>query len=71
MAKKTTNSNVALSSGRCNGKPHKIVLGVLLLIAGYLIVWPVGWFTFNHTFGVLLGLVGLKFLLWSCCSCCR
>ncbi len=42
----------------------KVVKGLIVAVLGLLLIWPKGWFTFEHTFGLLVFLVGLKMLLW-------
>ncbi len=42
---------------------HNVVGGLVTAVGGLLMVWPQGWFTFEHTFGVLVFLAGLC-MLW-------
>ena len=42
----------------------KAVLGLIVAVLGLLMIWPKGWFTFNHAFGLLVFLFGLKMLWW-------
>ena len=42
----------------------KVVGGVIAAVLGLLMIWPRGWFTFEHSFGLLVFLMGLKFIAW-------
>jgi len=44
-------------------KWYKVIAGLVLAILGLLLIWPKSWFTFNHTFGLLVFLLGLK-IIW-------
>ncbi len=64
-----------MSGGRmcpmCHSSPCKcmggskwcmILCGLVTAVGGLLMVWPIGWFTFEHTFGLLVFLAGLCWL---------
>lgn len=59
MAKKMSNGC------GCEGSVHggKVVMGLVVLVLGFMLMWPKGWFTFEHTVGLMVVLVGLK-KLW-------
>ena len=42
----------------------KALCGVVTAILGLLLIWPMGWFTFEHTVGLLVFLFGLKMIWW-------
>lgn len=66
MAKKQMSSGgicPACSSASCNSGWCAGIYGLIIAVAGLLMVWPQGWFTFEHTFGLLVLLFGLKMLL--------
>lgn len=45
------------------------LLGLVSAILGLLMIWPAGWFTFEHSFGLLVFLWGLKALWWGFRGC--
>jgi len=45
-------------TGWCAG-----ICGLIIAVAGLLIIWPQGWFTFEHVLGLLVFLFGLKMLM--------
>ena len=47
---------------KCHGRGCRILCGILVAVAGLLMVWPLGWFTFERVFGILILLFGLKVL---------
>ena len=51
--------------GYCGNRWCKAFCGLLVFVLGLLLIWPMGWFTFNHTLGVLVALAGL----WKLCHC--
>ena len=57
---------------KCGSKWCYILVGVLVLALGLLMLYPVGWFTFEHTVGLLVVLLGAK-KIWKSFSggCCH
>jgi len=56
--------------GACWSRWCKAFCGLLVLVLGLLMLWPRGWFTFEHSVGLLVVLFGLwKF--FHCCFKCR
>ena len=43
----------------------KAVCALVTAVLGLLMIWPKGWFTFEHSFGLLVFLFGLHMLWWS------
>ncbi len=71
MVKKEMGSNSGMC-GMCSSNPckcgsgwYKAVLGLVVVVLGLLMLWPKGWFTFEHSFGVLVVLFGLKMICWN------
>ncbi len=80
MAKKDMKENMDVNKSicpMCKGSPCtcmssgwcKALLGVVVAVLGLLLIWPKGWFSFQHTFGVLVFLVGLKMIWWGFKKC--
>ena len=42
------------------GSACAVVCGLVVAVAGILMIWPQGWFNFEHTFGLLVLIMGLK-----------
>ncbi|MBI2148122.1 hypothetical protein HYU23_00425 [Candidatus Woesearchaeota archaeon] len=50
---------------KCMGSGWVCALwGVVAAVLGLLMIWPKGWFTFEHSFGLLVFLCALKMLWW-------
>lgn len=66
MAKKEMKSGACGMCGSdpccCHNKWCRYLGGLVVLVLGLLMLWPQGWFTFEHSFGLLVALLGLKVL---------
>ncbi len=51
---------------KCHGPGCRIIGGIIVAILGLLMIWPMGWFTFNKSLGILVLFFGIKIL-----ACCR
>lgn len=71
MAKKEMMMEGAACCG--NHKVCRVVSALVIAVLGLLLMWPKGWFTFNHSLGLLVFLMGLNKLWHSykCGSCCH
>lgn len=69
MVKKEMKSGTCSMCGcspcACHNKWCRVVGGLLVAVLGLLMVWPQGWFTFEHSLGLVFLLFGLK-LLFGC-----
>ena len=62
-----------MSGSQCMCGTHrwcKVAASVVAVVLGLLLIWPSGWFTFEHTVGLLVVLVGLKKLAHVGKHCC-
>ena len=70
MAKKETSMGGMCPGCHCNPCKcmgmgwFKAVCGLIAVVLGLLMIWPKGWFTFEHSFGLLVFLFGLKMIWW-------
>ncbi len=55
--------------GSCGNRGCKIFVSLVIVVLGLLLIWPKGWFTYWHTLGLLVVLVGLWKLGHSCFQC--
>ncbi len=57
---------------KCSGMGWmKALCGVVIAVLGLLMIWPKGWFTFEHTLGLLVFLFGLKMIWWGFSKSCH
>lgn len=49
----------------CSGGVHggMVLMGVVVVVLGLMLIWPKGWFTFEHTLGLMVALFGVKKLI--------
>ncbi|MBS3152362.1 hypothetical protein J4230_03035 [Candidatus Woesearchaeota archaeon] len=69
MAKKETSGGMCsmchCDPCKCAGMGwFKALCGLVTAVLGLLMIWPKGWFTFEHSLGLLVFLFGLHMLWW-------
>ncbi|HLC58539.1 MAG TPA: hypothetical protein VJI68_01640 [Candidatus Nanoarchaeia archaeon] len=77
MVKKGMNSMSKGMCTMCQCNPCKcgssgwciVLMGIVVAVLGLLMIFPFGWFTFEHSLGLVIFLFGLKKLWWGFKGC--
>ena len=47
---------------KCRGPACRIIGGIIVVVLGLLMIWPLGWFTFERSLGIVVLFFGIKIL---------